>query len=58
MVDKMPSLLQSKLESQGANFIAKGNWADNVVVDGKLITGQNPSASASIADAIIKSVTN
>ncbi len=58
MVDKMPFLLQSKLESQGANFIAKGNWADNVVVDGKLITGQNPSASASIADAIIKSVTN
>ncbi|WP_295422094.1 type 1 glutamine amidotransferase domain-containing protein [Sulfurovum sp.] len=53
---KMPFMLESKLKEQGALFHAKGNWADNVVVDGKLITGQNPSASASIADAIIKSV--
>jgi len=54
--DKMPFMLESKLIEQGAAFQAKGNWADNVVVDGNLITGQNPSASASIADAIIKSV--
>jgi len=54
--DKMPFMLESKLIEQGATFQAKGNWADNVVVDGKLITGQNPSASASIADAIIKSI--
>ena len=56
MSAKMPFMLESKLKEQGALFKAKGNWADNVVVDGKLITGQNPSASASIADAIIKSV--
>lgn len=56
MRDKMPFMLQSKLEEQGASFVAKGNWADNVVVDGNLITGQNPSASASIADAIINAV--
>ena len=54
--DKMPFMLESKLIEQGAAFQAKGNWVDNVVVDGNLITGQNPSASASIADAIIKSV--
>ncbi len=54
--DKMPFMLESKLVEQGASFVAKGNWADNVVVDGNLITGQNPSASASIADAIIKAV--
>ena len=56
MSAKMPFMLESKLKEQGALFKAKGNWADNVVIDGKLITGQNPSASASIADAIIKSV--
>jgi len=56
MSAKMPFMLESKLKEQGALFNAKGNWADNVVVDGKLITGQNPSASKSIADAIIKSV--
>ena len=54
--DKMPFMLESKLIEQGATFKAKGNWADNVVVDGNLITGQNPSASASIADAIIKTL--
>ena len=54
--DKMPFMLESKLVEQGATFQAKGNWADNVVVDGNLITGQNPSASASIADAIINRV--
>ena len=52
----MPFMLESKLVEQGALFQAKENWADHVVVDGKLITGQNPSASASIADAIIKSL--
>ncbi len=54
--DKMPFMLESKLVEQGARFVAKGNWADNVIIDGNLITGQNPSASASIADAIIKAV--
>ena len=54
--DKMPFMLESKLIEQGASFQAKGNWADNVVVDGNLITGQNPSASASIAEAIINAV--
>lgn len=53
---KMPFMLESKLIEQGASFVAKENWADNVVVDGNLITGQNPNASASIADAIIKAV--
>ena len=54
--DKMPFMLESKLIEQGATFQAKGNWEDNVVVDGNLITGQNPNASASIADAIINRV--
>lgn len=57
MVEKMPFALESKLVEQGANFIAKDNWADNVVVDGNLITGQNPTGSAKIADVIIEHLT-
>ena len=49
----MPFMLESKLVEQGATFQAKENWADNVVVDGNLITGQNPNGSASIAEAIV-----
>jgi len=49
----MPFMLETKLKEQGAVFEAKANWAENVVVDGNLITGQNPSASAKIAEVII-----
>lgn len=54
--DKMPFMLESKLIEQGATFQAKGNWVNNVIVDDNLITGQNPSASKSIAEAIIKRI--
>jgi len=56
MSAKMPFMLESKLKEQGALFNAQDNWIDNVIIDGKLITGQNPNASASIAYAIIKSI--
>lgn len=50
----MPFLLQSKLTELGAEFIATPNWSDNVIVDGKLITGQNPQSSASTAKAMLE----
>jgi putative intracellular protease/amidase len=52
----MPFMLETKLKEQGAVFESKANWAENVVVDGNLITGQNPSGSAKIADVIIESL--
>lgn len=54
--DKMPFMLETKLKEQGATFKAKENWANHVVIDGNLITGQNPFGSASIADAIIETL--
>jgi putative intracellular protease/amidase len=53
----MPFLLQSKLIALGAEFIPSPNWHDHVVVDGKLITGQNPQSSASTANAILEALT-
>lgn len=50
----MPFLLESRLRDQGAEFVPAADWADNIVVDGKLITGQNPQSSGSAADAVIK----
>ena len=38
----------------GARFVAADDWADNTVVDGNLITGQNPQSSGSAADEMIK----
>jgi len=50
---KMPFLLESKLTSLGARFVAKPNWSDHVEQDGNLITGQNPQSSLSAARAVI-----
>ena len=49
----MPFLLESRLRELGAEFDAASNWSDHVIVDGKLITGQNPQSSGSAAKAII-----
>lgn len=49
----MPFLLESRLRDQGAEFVPAADWADNIVVDGKLVTGQNPQSSGSAADAVI-----
>lgn len=53
---RMPFLLESRLRERGAEFVAAGNWQDNVVVDGNLITGQNPQSSASAARAVIRAL--
>jgi putative intracellular protease/amidase len=49
----MPFLLESRLRELGAEFVAASNWSDHVVVDGNLITGQNPQSSGSAAKAVI-----
>ncbi|KMJ57475.1 NonF [Bacillus sp. LL01] len=50
----MPFLLESRLRELGAEFIAKDNWADHLQVDGKLITGQNPQSTTSVAREVVK----
>ncbi|HKK06648.1 MAG TPA: type 1 glutamine amidotransferase domain-containing protein [Gammaproteobacteria bacterium] len=50
----MPFLLESRLRELGARVETSDNWDDHVVVDGKLVTGQNPQSSASAARAVVK----
>ncbi len=51
---KMPFLLETRLRGSGANFKPAADWADNTVVDGNLVTGQNPQSSGSAARAVIE----
>lgn len=44
----VPFLLQTALEKDGGIFEGKAPWADNVVVDGRLVTGQNPMSALSL----------
>ncbi|KAL2170442.1 hypothetical protein VTG60DRAFT_4822 [Thermothelomyces hinnuleus] len=56
----MPFLLEDRLRevvgSEGAFEKADANWGEKVVVDGKLITGQNPASATAIAEAIVRAV--
>jgi len=35
----MPFALETRLKERGAEFIGAENWANHVVVDGRLVTG-------------------
>jgi putative intracellular protease/amidase len=48
----VPFLLATTLNQRGAHHQNAANWADNVIVDGRLITGQNPQSAASLGEAL------
>ena len=52
MVDAVPFLLESTLKQRGALHQASEDWTNNVVIDGTLITGQNPQSAAGVGEAI------
>lgn len=56
MKNDVPFLLESRLRELGAHFQGASNWSDNVVADGKLITGQNPQSAESLAMAVTKAL--
>lgn len=52
----VPFLLETKLRELGAEYIPSPAWSKHVVVDGTLITGQNPQSSADAARAVISAL--
>ncbi|MGB0133752.1 type 1 glutamine amidotransferase domain-containing protein [Dokdonella sp.] len=48
-----PFLLQEKMSGMSAEFVEGELYLDNTVVDGRLVTGQNPWSTWSTAEAII-----
>lgn len=50
----VPFMLQSALEQAGASFSAAEPWQSHVVVDERLVTGQNPASAGPMAEAIIE----
>jgi putative intracellular protease/amidase len=56
-LDKLvPFAVESKLRELGADFVSTSPWGDYVVVEGNLITGQNPQSSDSFSKAILQSL--
>jgi putative intracellular protease/amidase/catechol 2,3-dioxygenase-like lactoylglutathione lyase family enzyme len=50
----VPFLVEDELMRLGAIFEKKADWESFYVVDGRLITGQNPASSTSTAQALLK----
>lgn len=50
----VPFALETKLRALGADFEPGDPWTEHIVVDGNLITGQNPQSSDSMSKAVIK----
>jgi putative intracellular protease/amidase len=51
--DKAPWLLESRLRKNGAHFTGGAAFAPTVVIDGNLITGQNPASAQPSAEAVV-----
>lgn len=49
----VPYLLATTLKQRGALHQSAPNWVENVVVDGRLITGQNPASVYGVGQRVV-----
>jgi putative intracellular protease/amidase len=49
----VPFSLEGALRESGAVYTAADPWQEHVVLDGRLMTGQNPASAAALARAIV-----
>ncbi|WP_087006084.1 type 1 glutamine amidotransferase domain-containing protein [Rhizobium sullae] len=54
LTEVVPFLVEDELKRLGGLYEKAANWADFSIVDGRLITGQNPASSASAAKLLVK----
>ncbi|MCW3149747.1 type 1 glutamine amidotransferase domain-containing protein [Stutzerimonas stutzeri] len=54
LTEVVPFLLEDRLQARGGNYSKGPDWAPYVVVDGRLITGQNPASSEAAAEALLE----
>lgn len=52
----VPFDLEAALRDEGARYTSAADWQPHVVVDGKLITGQNPASAAPLAQALVNAL--
>lgn len=56
LTDVVPYLIEDQLIANGGLYQKTEDWHPLAVVDGLLITGQNPASSAAVAQALIKAL--
>ena len=53
LTEVVPFLLEDMLREKGAIYEKGDDWGEKVVVDGKLVTGQNPASSEAAARELL-----
>ena len=56
LTDVVPYLVEDQLIAQGGEYQKVEDWMSLAVVDGLIITGQNPGSSAAVAGALVKAL--
>jgi len=56
LTDVVPFLLEDELKKAGADHQAGPDFEENVVVDERLVTGQNPPSANGVATAVVAAV--
>ena len=54
LTDIVPFLVEDMLKANGGDYSKGADWAPYVLIDGTLITGQNPASSEQGAHALLK----
>jgi len=54
LTDVVPFLIEDEFKRQGGLYEKGPDWSSHVVIDGRLVTGQNPASSEAVAHALIK----
>lgn len=54
--DDVPFMLEDALTAEGAQFSAAEPWQPKVVIDGRLMTGQNPASAGPLAKEVVKAL--
>ena len=54
----VPFLLATTLQLRGAIHVAAPNWQTNVIVDERLVTGQNPASAEGVGREIARLLKN
>lgn len=54
LTEVVPFLVEDELKRLGGHYEKAADWVDFTIVDGRLITGQNPASSGSAAKKLLK----
>lgn len=54
LTDVVPFLLADALAKHGATHVPAANFTEQVIVDGRLITGQNPASARTTAEQVVR----